>query len=68
MDVKNIDKNQFLVSLSPTESKMLHEIALDSKQKVEAIFANLMFYTIGAEHAEMLLGHAVDEHKAYWDR
>lgn len=68
MDVKNLDHGKFLVALSSTESTMLNEMALDSQQKVEAIFANLMFYTIGSEHAEMMLGRKVDEHKAYWDR
>jgi len=68
MDVKSIDNDKFLVSLNPTESRMLHEVAFGGKQEVEKVLASMLFFQIGSASAELKLAEAIASHDEYWDR
>lgn len=68
MDVKSISNGQFHITLGPTTSKMLNEMAYAKEQDAEKVLASMVFITIVSEHTEMGLRKTIEEHKKYWDR
>lgn len=68
MEVKPVDSSSFLVTLGPTEKRLLDEIAFAGGNPSEKTFATLAFHAIVCESLEIKAQHQIDEHSAYWDR
>lgn len=55
MDVKNLSDGKFLITIGPTQSKMLNEIGFKDGKDSEKVLADLVFCGIATEHSDMKL-------------
>lgn len=67
MEIKSLNKFGFHVELSPTEKKVLADIASQKKETVEKTFATLSFGAIMAESAQLKLSKKIAEHEFWWE-
>ncbi len=54
MEVSTADKRCFLVELSPTEYRMLSELANEAGGSLEKTFRDLTWHNLVLDHTEML--------------
>ena len=52
MEVSSVDKSSYLLKLSKTEKKFVHEIAFANACKPEKVIADLTFSAITNTHAQ----------------
>jgi len=68
MEVSTIGECSLLAELSPTEKKILDDIAFQKGDKAEKVFASLSFGAIMQESAQIKLEKKIAEHEEYWKR
>lgn len=67
MDISRVDKNSYLVKLSPTEEKFLCELSFSADRSPEKTFGDIAFAALVDRHAQLKVGEMLKARSVYWD-